>query len=44
MSDHWASSLAGGLELEDTLSRPFNQAIDFSVMGDRLGQVKKSNR
>ncbi|NKI15933.1 enoyl-CoA hydratase [Spongiibacter sp. KMU-166] len=44
MNDGWETSLAGGLELEDKLSRPFNDAVDFSAMAGRLGQVKKSNR
>lgn len=44
INDGWKTSLAAGMELEDQLSRPFNQAVDFSVMADRLGQVKKSNR
>lgn len=44
VNDGWAMSLGQGLELEDQRSRPFNASRDFSVMAERLAQVKKSNR
>ncbi|QFU75415.1 enoyl-CoA hydratase [Halioglobus maricola] len=44
INDGWCTSLSDGLKLEGERSQPFNDALDFSVMGERLGQVKKSNR
>lgn len=44
MNTGWRKNLKNGLQLEDKNSRPFNDKVDFSVMLDRLNQVKKSNR
>ncbi|RLQ21875.1 enoyl-CoA hydratase [Seongchinamella sediminis] len=44
VNDGWQTTLAQGLAIEDERSRPFNAAQDVSVMAERLGQVKKSNR
>lgn len=44
IADGWNTTLESGLQLEDDRSRPFNDDQDLSVMEQRLGQVKKSNR
>jgi len=44
MNTGWRKNLKSGLKLEEKNSRPFNDKVDFSVMLDRLNQVKKSNR